>query len=59
VLNKSVLRRHPTTADFSCVLAASNEEVNRLMKRLKRSLSYSLLLFCIGLFSLLAYLLFH
>ena len=56
MLNKSVLRNRPTSIDFSCALAAGNEELGRSMKRLKRSLSYSLLLFCIGLFALLVYL---
>ena len=58
VLNKSILRDHPASIDFSCALAAGNEELGRSMKRLKRSLSYSLLLFCIGLFALLSYLVF-
>ncbi len=58
VLNKSVLRDRPANIDFSCALAAGNEELGRSMKRLKRSLSYSLLLFCIGLFALLSYLVF-
>ena len=58
LLNKSVLRRRPMSIDFSCALAAGNEELGRSLKRLKRSLSYSLLLFCIGLFALLTYLVF-
>ena len=56
LLNRSVLKRHPSSIDFSCVLAAGNEELNRSVKRLKRSLSFSLLLFCVGLFALLTYL---
>ena len=58
VLNKTVLKKHPASIDFTCALAAGNEELGRSMKRLKRSLSYSLLLFCIGLFALLTYLVF-
>lgn len=58
LLNKTLLKHHPAAIDFSCALAAGNEELGRSMKRLKRSLSYSLLLFCIGLFGLLAYLIF-
>ena len=58
LLNKTVLRKHPASIDFSCVLAAGNEVFNRSVKRVKRSLSYSLLLFCIGLFVLLVYLIF-
>ena len=56
VLNKTVYKRNPRDIDFACVLAAGNEEVNHSMRRLKRSMSYSLLLFCIGLFLLLGYL---
>ncbi len=58
LLNKTLLKNHPSAIDFSCALAAGNEELGRSMKRLKRSLSYSLLLFCIGLFALLFYLIF-
>ncbi len=58
LLNKTVLKKHPAAIDFSCVLAAGNEELDRSMKRLKRSVSYTLLLFCIGLFAMLSYLLF-
>ena len=58
LLNKTLLKRHPTTLDFSCALAAGNEEMSRSMKRLKRSVSYTLLLFCIGLFAVLSYLVF-
>ena len=56
MLNKSILKNHPTSVDFSCALAAGNEEFGRSMRRLKRSLSYSLLLFCLGLFAVLTYL---
>ncbi|MFH1513727.1 MAG: proton-conducting transporter membrane subunit [Bacillota bacterium] len=56
ILNRTVLKNHPSSVDFSCALAAGNEEINRSMRRLKRSVSYSLLLFCIGLFGLLVYL---
>ena len=58
VLNKTVRRNSPLEIDFSCVLAAGNEELGRSMRRVKRSMSYSLLLFCIGLFLLLFYLVF-
>ncbi|MBN1777039.1 MAG: sodium:proton antiporter [Clostridiales bacterium] len=58
MLNKTILKNRPATVDFSVALAAGNEELGRSMKRLKRSLSYSLLLFCIGLFGLLVYLIF-
>ncbi len=56
VLNKTVRRNSPLEIDFSCVLAAGNEELGRSMRRVKRSMSYSLLLFCVGLFLLLFYL---
>jgi hydrogenase-4 component B len=56
ILNKTVRRNRPFGIDFSCALAAGNEEINRSMRRLKRSMSYSLLLFCVGLFLLLGYL---
>jgi len=58
LLNRTVLKNRPASIDFSVALAAGNEVINRSMKRLKRSLSYSLLLFCIGLFGLLVYLIF-
>jgi NADH:ubiquinone oxidoreductase subunit 5 (subunit L)/multisubunit Na+/H+ antiporter MnhA subunit len=58
LLNKTLLKKHPSSIDFACALAAGNEELRSSMKRLKRSLSYSLLLFCIGLFGLLSYLIF-
>jgi len=57
-LNKTALKNHPTTIDFSCALAAGNQEFRRSIRRLKRSVSYTLLLFCIGLFAVLSYLLF-
>jgi hydrogenase-4 component B len=56
IINKTVRKNRPFEIDFSCALAASNEEINQSMRRLKRSMSYSLLLFCIGLFLLLGYL---
>ena len=56
ILNKTVRKHKPLELDFTCALAATNEEINRSMRRLKRSMSYSLLLFCIGLFLLLGYL---
>jgi len=58
LLNKTVRRRRPFDIDFTCVLAASNEELGHSMRRIKRSMSYSLLLFCLGLFFLLGYLVF-
>jgi len=58
LLNRTVRKKHPIDLDFACALAATNEELGRSMKRLKRSLSYNLLLFCVGLFGLLAYLIF-
>jgi hydrogenase-4 component B len=56
LLNQTVRRRNPFDVDFCCILAAGNEEINQSMRRLKRSMSYSLLLFCVGLFLLLFYL---
>ena len=56
LINKTVRRNRPVEVDFCCVLAAGNEEINHSMRRLKRSMSYSLLLFCVGLFLLLGYL---
>ena len=57
LLNKTVRKNSPVAIDFCCVLAAGNEEINQSMRRLKRSMSYSLLLFCVGLFLMLGYLL--
>ncbi|MFH1880212.1 MAG: complex I subunit 5 family protein [Bacillota bacterium] len=56
ILNKTVRKSRPFDIDFSCALAAGNEEISQSMRRLKRSMSYSLLLFCVGLFLLLCYL---
>jgi formate hydrogenlyase subunit 3/multisubunit Na+/H+ antiporter MnhD subunit len=56
LLNKTVRRNRPVDVDFCCVLAAGNEEINQSMRKMKRSMSYSLLLFCVGLFALLFYL---
>ncbi|MBN1777040.1 MAG: NADH dehydrogenase [Clostridiales bacterium] len=56
LLNKTVRRRRPFEIDFSAALAAGNEELGQSMRKIKRSMSYSLLLFCLGLFGLLMYL---
>ena len=56
ILNKTVRRHRPLAIDFTCALAAGNEELSHSMRRIKRSMSYSLLLFCLGLFGLLLYL---
>lgn len=57
LLNKRVLRNHPITTDFVYLFDASRKEINKETRRITRSLSFSLLLLCIGLYLTTAYLL--
>ncbi|MDD3214398.1 MAG: proton-conducting transporter membrane subunit [Eubacteriales bacterium] len=56
ILNYTLWRKRPVQPNFVYALAAGNEEVSRQSRRLTRSISFSLLMFCIGLFITIAYL---
>ena len=58
VLNATVRRKNPIKTHFVSVLAAGMEEIAMEVRLLSRSISFGLLLFCIGLFGTLAYLVF-
>lgn len=57
VLNYTLWRKRPVQPTFVYALAAGNEELRRQTHRLTRSISFSLLMVCLGLFATLAYLL--
>ncbi len=57
VLNHTLRRRHPLDARYEIKLAATQEELSRDARRVTRSFSFGLLLFCAGLLATLAYLL--
>lgn len=56
-LNKTIRRNNPITKSFVSILAFSREEVDKTTKIVSRSVSFGLLMFCVGLFLTLAYLL--
>jgi len=56
-LNYTLWRKRPVQPSFVYALAAGNEEVNRQARRLTRSISFGLLMVCLGLFITIAYLL--
>ena len=56
-LNYTLWRKRPVQPTFVYALAAGNEELRRQTHRLTRSISFSLLMVCLGLFATLAYLL--
>lgn len=56
-LNRTVRRSRPITTRFESLFAAGQEEVAAQFKRLTRSISFGLMMFCLGLFATLAYLL--
>ncbi len=58
LLNKTVRRQHPIQTSFVTVFAAGREEASTQFKQLTRSISFGLLMFCLGLYITLAYLLF-
>lgn len=58
LLNFTVCRRKPITFSFVPAFAAIHEEVARQGRQLTRSISFGLLMFCLGLFLTLAYLLY-
>lgn len=57
LLNKTIFRKHPKHAGFVKKFAEYQVEMNRTSTLIRRSLSFSLLLFCIGLALTLFYLL--
>ncbi|MBQ2955923.1 MAG: NADH dehydrogenase [Clostridia bacterium] len=59
LLNKTFRRRNPITTDFVYVFAAAYDEIRDSAHRLVRSVSFGLLLMCIGLFLAFMYLLMH
>ncbi|MCE5342272.1 MAG: sodium:proton antiporter [Eubacteriales bacterium] len=58
LLNYTLWRKRPVQQSFVYALAAGNEEVGRQSRRLARSVSFSLLMFCLGLFATIVYLIF-
>lgn len=56
VLNKTFRRRRPITTDFVATLAAWREEMGDTGRRVTRSVSFGLLLLCVGLYITFAYL---
>ncbi len=57
VLNKTIRRSNPITTDFVYVFAAAYDELTDSTHRLVRSVSFGLLLMCIGLYLAFTYLL--
>ena len=57
ILNHTILRRRPIRMSFVEALAVTKEEMSQTTRLVSRSLSFSLLLFCIGLIVILIYLL--
>lgn len=57
VLNHTVLRRRPITTDFIPLLAAGRDEMNDTLRRITRSVSFGLLLVCVCMYIIFAYLL--
>jgi len=56
-LNYTLWRKRPVQPTFVYALAAGNEELRRQTHKLTRSISFSLLMVCLGIFATLAYLL--
>lgn len=56
-LNRTVRKKRPIKHSYAALLAASGEEAARQSRRLTRSVSYGLMLFCLGLLIVLGYLL--
>jgi len=57
LLNKTVRRHNPITTDFVYAFAAARDELMESTHRLTRSVSFGLLLLCIGLYLAFTYLL--
>ncbi|MDD3335420.1 MAG: proton-conducting transporter membrane subunit [Eubacteriales bacterium] len=58
LLNLSFYRRKPIEFSFVAAFAALHEEVTKESRQLTRSISFGLLMFCLGLFATLVYLLY-
>ena len=56
-LNRTILRGRPIKADFVAVLAASRDETSDVLRRVTRSVSFGLLLLCVCMYVIFAYLL--
>ena len=57
LLNRTLCRRHPITTNFTCVFAAGFDELSANVKRITLSISFGLLLLCIGLYIAFSYIL--
>lgn len=57
-LNRTLKRKNPRKGGYAAAFAAANEEMAKQSRQLARSVSFGLLLFCLGLFCTLAYLLY-
>lgn len=57
LLNRTLYKKHPIRKNFVSILAVSKEEVDKTTKIISRSVSFGLMMFCIGLLLTLAYLL--
>ena len=55
LLNRTLCRRHPITTNFTCVFAAGFDELSANVKRITLSISFGLLLLCIGLYIAFSY----
>ena len=56
LVNHTIFQRHPIKTDFTIVLAAGRDEMGSSMRRVTHSVSFGLLMTCIGLFLAFAYL---
>ena len=54
--NHTIFAHHPVKTDFTIVLAAGRDEMDSSIRRVAHSVSFGLLLTCIGLFLAFAYL---
>lgn len=57
LLNRTLLQRHPMRTDFEYVLDASAREISDAIRNMSVSISFGLLLLCIGLYVTCMYLL--
>ena len=57
LLNRTIMHHHPVRTDFEYVLDASWKELTEGMKTLTVSVSFGLLLMCVGLYLTCLYLL--
>ena len=59
LLNRRLLHRSPLRTDFEYVLDAARQDLTEMLSRATRSVSFGLLLMCIGLYATCLYLLFR